>query len=401
MIRSQTNPQLTQLRADLPVTNHCSYLQTGSLGPLSRSVLQAIHEAEWLAAQEGPAAPDGLTPLITASEEARVALAHLLGVPSNELCWSLNTSTAMRMVLNSVQLTAADQLITTDQEHVATRSLYNGLRDALGIEIVVLSTAGHSADLLARLEAALRQPHAGRKIVLFSHVSCIDGRRLPVDEAVALTRQWDGISLIDSAQAVGQFPVDLATIGADFTIGSGHKWLLGPSGIGFIHVHPTRLGSFNPNWLPASNRQDASAAALGEAGTTDLAQRVGLQKAVERIAAIGPTTIETHCAALAEHLRMGLRQLPAVAVLGPQDPKQTTGLVGFTLQDWQMAESKAFVEQLYRDHRILIKYQPEKQGLRVSLAAFNTIDDVELLLQQLSFATHPPTQSGKRSCRIC
>ncbi|MEZ4730399.1 MAG: hypothetical protein R3E79_25000 [Caldilineaceae bacterium] len=127
MTQSPNHPMLVTLRAALPVTAHCTYFQTGSLGPLSRPVLQAMHEAEWLAAQEGPAAPDGLQPLVAASEGARVALARLLHVPATELAWSLNTSTAMRTVVHSLRLTSADQLITSDQEHVATRSLYHGL----------------------------------------------------------------------------------------------------------------------------------------------------------------------------------------------------------------------------------------------------------------------------------
>ena len=86
---------------------------------------------------------------------------------------------------------------------------------------------------------------------------------------------------------------------------------------------------------------------------------------------------------MAQRLRAGLAQLPAVSVLGPTDPTQTTGLLGFTVQGWQPGESKALVDQLYRDHRILIKYQPEEQGLRVSLAAFNTLDEVELLVGHL------------------
>lgn len=384
MTQSPNHPILTELRAALPVTERCTYLQTGSLGPLSRPVLQAVQEAEWLAAQEGPAAPDGLLPLVTASEAGRAALARLLNVPTAELAWALNTSIAMRTVIHSLRLTSADQLITCDQEHVATRSLYNGLRDELGLPVVVLSTAGQSGDLLTRLETALRQPTAGRKLVLLSHVSCIDGRRLPVQEAVALTRQWGGLSLIDGAQAVGQFPVDLTHLAADFYIGSGHKWLLGPSGIGYLHVHRERLAAFNPNWLPDADRCTPTAATLGEAGTTNLAQRAGLRVAVEQMLAIGLATVEAHCAALAQQLRTGLQQLPLVTLLGPVDPQQTTGLVGFTVHGWSADQCKALVERLYQERRLLIKYQPEQTGLRVSLAAFNTAEEVALLLQALA-----------------
>lgn len=373
---------LTALRNSLPVTERCIYLQTGSLGPLSRPTLQAIHDAEELAAREGPASPDGLTTLVQAADAARTALARLLNAPPDTVCWSLNTSTAMRTVIQSLSLTEADSLITSDQEHVATRSLYNGLGDALGLAVEIVSTAGDDGDFLERVEQSLRAGLPGRKIVLLSHVSCIDGRRLPVADAVALTRRYGGVSLIDGAQAVGQVPVDLGAIGADFYIGSCHKWLLGPSGVGYIHVRGERLAGFNPHWLPDADRAASTAARLGEVGTTNLAQRVGVGAALAQIETVGMGTV-AHCRQVAQHLRDGLRQFRPVRVLGPDDPARTTGLVGFTIHGWSADDCRALVERLYRQQRILIKFQPEHTGLRVSIAAFNTADEVDALLAAL------------------
>lgn len=380
---------LEQWRASLPVTEHCIYLQTGSLGPLSRPTLRAIQAAEELAAREGPAAPAGLLPLVAASDAARIALASLLHAPAHQLCWSLNTSTAMRTVIQSLRLTAADWLVTSDQEHVATRSLYHGLRDSSGLNVIVLSTEEGDANFLERLQAALQQPCAGRKLVLLSHVSCIDGRQLPVAEAVTLTRQLGGISFIDGAQAVGQIPVDVQALAADFYIGSCHKWLLGPSGMGYLHMHHDQLAAFNPNWLPDADRQQPSAALLGEAGTTNLAQRAGVRVAIEQMQMIGLATVATHCQTLAQALRAGLRALPGVTLLGPDDPARTTGLIGFTVHGWTATESKALVERLYQQKRILIKYQPEQMGLRVSLAGFNTSAEVAALLAALAEELEP------------
>lgn len=372
------------LRQALPVTERCVYLQTGSLGPLSRPVLQALAEAEGLAASEGPAAPGGLTPLVQASEQARTVLGELLTVPASELAWSLNTSTAMRTVIHSLQLTSGDRLITSDQEHVATRSLYNGLADEIDLPTVLVSSQDSDEAFLARLADALRQPSKGRKLVLLSHVSCIDGRILPVTEAVKLAHQWDALTLIDGAQAVGQIPVDVSAIGADFYIGSGHKWLLGPSGIGYIHINRNHLADFNPNWLPNKDRQHATAAALGEAGTTNLAQRAALHVALQTMQQIGMTNIASHCQQVTQQLRAGLQALPDVTLLGPAEPERTTGLVGFTISGYGVNECKQLVSRLYEEQRILIKYQPEQCGLRVSIAAFNTAGEVEQLLGALA-----------------
>lgn len=100
--------------------------------------------------------------------------------------------------------------------------------------------------------------------------------------------------------------------------------------------------------------------------------------------AIGVETVEAHCAVLAQQLRDGLRQMPGVTLLGPDDPAQTTGLIGFTVQSWRAEECKALVKRLYQANRILIKYQPEQTGLRVSLVAFNTAEEVDQLARQMA-----------------
>jgi selenocysteine lyase/cysteine desulfurase len=99
--------------------------------------------------------------------------------------------------------------------------------------------------------------------------------------------------------------------------------------------------------------------------------------------AIGLEHVADHCRALAARLRAGLRQFPNVTLLGPTDPARTTGLIGFTVQGWTADDCKALVARLYRQQRILIKYQPEHIGLRVSIAAFNTAEDVDKLLDAL------------------
>lgn len=374
---------VTALRRELPVTEQCVYLQTGTKGPILRSAWEAWRDAEWLAMREGPVSPVARSPMLEMSERARAALARLLGVPTSELCWSINTSTAMRTVFHGLRPGPNDTIITSDLEHAATRSLCQGLREDHGVELDVIAADGTDGAFLDQLESALKRAAGRRAIVLLSHVSCITGHRLPVAEAAAIARRHGGISVIDGAQAVGQFPVDLARIGADFYIASGHKWLLGPTGVGYVHVHADRLSAFNPNWVPAADRVQPTAAVLGEAGSVNWAQRAALRVAVERMLEIGVEAIEAHAASLALRLRRGLAALPGAAILGPDEPARTTGLISFTLADLDADACRALVDRLHRRHRVLIKFQPERTALRVSLAAFNTSDDVDALLDAL------------------
>jgi selenocysteine lyase/cysteine desulfurase len=370
----------------MPVTERCVYLQTGVKGPMSRTVYRALCDAHWLAASEGPAAPAGKLPLLDVSEQARGALANLLNTTARQLCWSSSTSAGIRTIMHGLKPNAGDILITSDLEHGSTRSLCAGLRDTCGVTVETVAAADSDEDFLSGLKDALDKTGGlarARRILLLSHVSCVDGRRMPVREAVQLTREAGGVSLIDGAQAVGQVPVDLQLIAPDFYVASGHKWLLGPAGVGYIFVREEQLSGFNPNWLSDAERANADAAKRGESGSVDYAGRVALLAAIEQTTRIGVDNIASHIAFLGRRLREGLRTLPDVQLLGPDDPQHTTGLVGFTVANHDAHALNQVVDRLYREHRIAIKYQPEKAALRVSLAAFNTADEVDLLLNAL------------------
>lgn len=383
---SPSNSALASLRADMPVVERCVYLQTGTKGPISTTVWRAICDAQWLAASEGPAAPAGKKPLVEASEATRAALAQLFNISPRQLCWSANTSTAMRTVMHALGPNADDTLITSDLEHLSTYSLCTGLRNACNLNVKIITAAGTDDQFLAALEDAFQKPvnnPQARRILILSHVSCLDGRRLPIKQAVELTRKAGGISLIDGAQAVGQLSVDLQWLDADFYIASSHKWLLGPAGVGYIHVHPNQIDSFNPCWLPDDDRADADAAKRGEAGSVNYADRIGLHAAIGQISAIGIDNIATHIASLSKRLREGLHVLPGAHILGPDDPSRTTGLIAFTLTNHDADALRQIVDELYEQHRIAIKFQVDMTALRISLAAFNTPQEVDTLLRAL------------------
>src|SRR5690606_7557799 len=74
------------------------------------------------------------------------------------------------------------------------------------------------------------------RLIFVSHVSYKSGALLPLDEWVALAKQRGILIGADGAQAVGQLPVDLRTLGVDFYALPGQKWLLGPDGTGALYV---------------------------------------------------------------------------------------------------------------------------------------------------------------------
>ncbi|MFQ5858355.1 MAG: aminotransferase class V-fold PLP-dependent enzyme [Anaerolineae bacterium] len=392
-------------RAEFPLLQKVSYFQTGSVAPLSNTVREAvIHtlDAEGDAGLTSPRLLENLGPQI---EATRAHLAAFLGVSSTELGWTNNATMAIHYVIGSIQWQPDDVLVTSSTEHISTRTLQQGLAQRRGVRNVIVPVEEGDQPFLRSLEQTLDREHQTR-LLLLSHVSCLDGRRLPVAEATRLAHAHGVPVLVDGAQAVGQFPVNISDVGCDFYAGSARKWLLGPAGLGFLYVTQARLDRFFPDFVmapgdtpPESQEEQAdslSVARRTEIGTQSLATRAGLDAALTLLETVGLTTIERYVARLSAHLRTGLQALPGISILTPLGNQQSSGITSFTLPDNDLDHVQHAVSELGERARVVVKVQLEFPAVRVSIAAFNTQDDVERLLQGLSSLLARPHIWGKR-----
>ena len=382
---------LDSLRADFPLLRDVTYLQTGSHAPLSRRVQEAMGRAQEIEGTSGVSGKWGTKALHEESEQVRTRFAGFLGVTAKELGWANNTTTAIRYAISSLTWQTGDAILWSSAEHASSRQLQQALAQRRGVRNIILPVEQGDERFLSELETALQREDKARLLFL-SHVSCQDGRRLPVREATHLAHSHNVPVLVDGAQAVGQFPFNIGELGCDFYAGSAHKWVFGPAGLGFLVVARGRLGSFYPDFAMAP--QDAkcyvgwndpdSVGGRIEQGTLSVAPRAGLDAMLHRLQAIGLVTIERYVADLSAYLRSGLQALPGVSILTPRGEDQSSGITTITLPDRCLEEANRVVMGLWETRRVVTKVQPEYPGIRVSVAAFNTMEDIERLLDGLA-----------------
>lgn len=390
------NFSLSQLRADVPLTSEYIYLNSCTFGPVLRSVQRCMADAlreenEEIIAVRGKEA--GVR-FYERAEKARKSVAELLGVSVSDVAWVYNTTTASRLAIMSIDWRAGDKLAVTDVEHLSTHQAARGLAQARGVEVTVVPTAepGESSYrgpdyFLEKLDQTLKPTH---RLQVMSHVSNIDGRRLPVAEATRLARSRGVKTLVDGAQSIGMFGVDANEIGAEFFSGSVHKWLMGPPGIGFLVVSDEGRKDYNPFCLPlpmgAGGGIDGSlmaAGALNELGTQNYALRIGAGACVETAQGIGLEKIEEQCRSLTERLRAGLHCLPGIRVASPGTWEHSSSVTTIQLHDGTPQRCLQLIERLLDEYRIVVKYRPEICGVRIGVAAFNTVEEIEQLLTAL------------------
>ena len=139
------------------------------------------------------------------------------------------------------------------------------------------------------------------KLVSFTQMSNVLGTINPAKEIVSMAHEAGAITLIDGAQSVPHFPVNVQDLGADFLAFSAHK-ICGPTGIGVLYgkfellnrmppflgggemIKRVLLRSFVPNEVPHKF----------EAGTPAIAEAIGLHAALDYVDAIGMDQIAAH-----------------------------------------------------------------------------------------------------------
>lgn len=380
-----------QLREDLPLTRRLAYFQTGSYGPTPDSVLKVVAETMAFQSRHGSASPEVTGVLLDREQRVRKQLADFLGVRPEHLAWTSNTSQAMQRVLRSVDWRSGDQIVVSSAEHVSTQDACRALERRRGVVVRTFPAEAGDDALLSGLEAALTDRV---RLVCLSHVSTLDGRKLPAREAAGLVRSRGVPLMLDGAQAVGQFPVEIPALGCDYYIASGHKWLLGPLGVGFLWVSPDRLDQFRPDfipdvstWLkPGDPPPPVTAALRSELGTHNCALQIGLGRALKIMEALGPDRIEQYVRELVQLLFRELEARPGIRIVTPTEPGLASGIVALELKDLGEAELRKLIEDLL-EQGIVVKYQPEWPALRVSVAAFNTREEIHRLLDALDTVT--------------
>ena len=232
------------------------------------------------------------------------------------------------------------------------------------------------------------------RVVSVSHVTCTTGYVLPIMRIARLCRARGIFSVVDGAQAVGMIPVNLHHLDCDFYATSGHKWLLGPKGTGFLYVRRDLLGSWRPRWVGAYSDQTFDLdkgvfetlpeARATEYGTRNTALILGLGAAIDFVNVVGIDRAAARGRALARRLAEGLRPIDGVHILTPDSPHSAASITTLRLPSGRM-DPWQWCNTLKRDFRIRVRPVGEHRlnGVRVSMHLFNTVGEIDHLVSAL------------------
>ena len=342
-----------------------------------------------------------------AYEEARDTVADFIGAPSSEnIVFVRGTTEAINLVAHawgSKHLQPGDEIVITHLEHHANIVPWQLISQKTGA-ILKVAPIDDAGNLLLNEFEQLLGPRT--KLVAASHVSNALGTVVPVDKVVELGHRYGARVLIDGAQSVQHIPTDVAELGADFYVFSGHK-IYGPTGIGALYGTEEALTE-TPPWqggghmiadvtLERSLYQGPPT--KFEAGTGNIADAVGLTEALRYVQRLGIERIAAYEHALLEYATPRLADIPGVRLVGTAEEKAS--VLSFVLAGHEPLE----VGKALNAEGIAVRAghhcaQPALRRLgleatvRPSFSFYNTHDEIDVFLRAVRRIAEGGTNVG-------
>ena len=325
-------------RQDFPGVRDWHYLDTAATAQKPQVVLDAMMRAggeDYATVHRGVYARSAN--MTVAFEAARDRVARFIGAASpNEIVFVRGATEGINLVAQSwgpANLKTGDRIMLSQLEHHSNIVPWQMLAEKVGAEIDVCPLTADGLIDLDWLEANLTDKH---KLVAFAHVSNVLGSILGAKRAAKAAHAVGAKLLLDGCQAAPRMRLNMAELGCDFYVLSGHK-LYGPTGVGVLWASAETLDAMPP-WQGGGAMIDrvtfekttyAPAPSRFEAGTPMIIEVIGLHAAIDFVDAIGPEAIFAHESALAAQTREALRSVNSITLYGPE---KSAGIVSFSME---------------------------------------------------------------------
>ena len=365
-------------KADFLIRDDIIFFNHGSFGASPRPVFERYQA--WQRELEAQPVEFLLRRRPALMADARAIIADYVNVPAAEIVFVANATAGLNIALRSLRLRSGDEILTTDHEYGAVNRLLAFVAAKTGTRIRQHRVRLPYESDEAFTEAFFADSSQQTKAIVISHITSPTALIFPVELICARARELGILTIIDGAHAPGQLPLDLAAVGADIYSGNFHKWLCAPKGSAFLHARREHHDWIDPlvvshGWVEGSGLVERNE----WSGTRDIAPYLTVPAAIEYQRVHDWERVRADCHALAARAQ---KELCERYGLPPLSRDQFAQMVTIPLPHCDAAAVK---ERLYAEHRIEVPLGElaGQCGIRISVQAYNTAEDLERLLEAL------------------
>lgn len=298
-----------------------AYLAHAAVAPVSTLVKEAVSRLLASYAAQGNGA---FFEWMEQREKLREKLGRLIGAKGEDIALSSGTSRGLTDIALSLPWRTGDKVVLFDREFPANVCPWQRAAELFGLELAFVDTSRAIADtegVLEQVETVLR---GGARLVAVSAVQFQTGLRMPLAGLGRLCARYGAELCVDAIQACGVIPLNVEQLGIDYLVTGGHKWLLGPEGVGFVYARAERARALVPRtsgWLSHEDGTSFLFAGKGhlrydrpikqsiqmlEGGSCSALGFAALEAGIEPLLALTPAAILAHVGAYLDPLERGL-----------------------------------------------------------------------------------------------
>jgi cysteine desulfurase/selenocysteine lyase len=338
-----------------------------------------------------------------AIESARAVVANFLGAAVDEIVFTKHSTEALNLLAYSIgnspvgnkfHLKAGDEIVVSEMEHHANLIPWQELAKRTGAVLKWFEVTPDGRLDLSNIDSVITNR---TKIVSLTHQSNVLGTINPLTELVKRTHEVGAIFILDACQSVPHMSVNVATLGIDFLVFSGHK-AVGPTGVGVLWGRAKLLEELPPflfggSMIESVTMTDATWAPAPrkfEPGVPNMAQIVGLGAALNYLTAIGMQDIHNHEIEITRYAISKLQEVQELKIIGPADMNLRGGAVSFTLGEIHPHDLGQFLDNsgvAVRTGHHCAWPLTRKMGVpattRASFYLYNTTADIDTLVDSV------------------
>lgn len=330
-------------------------------------------------------------------EDARIRIANFINAPdARQVIFTRNTTESINLVAQTwgrKNLRAGDVIILTEMEHHSNLVPWQLLAAELDLQLEFVPVSDNGLLDLEEYEKLLGM---GPRLVAFTQMSNVLGTINPAEEMISQAHAAGALVLIDGAQSVPHFAVDVQALDADFLVFSGHK-MCGPTGVGVLYgrrnlleemppflgggdmIKKVELRTFTANTIPHKF----------EAGTPAIAEVIGFGAAVDYLEQVGMERIADQEQVVVNYAIERLTEVPGVEVYGPEG-KERGGVTSFNLEGVHAHDVAQILDgdgiAVRAGHHCAMPLH-DKLGIpastRASYYLYNSVTDVDRLVDSI------------------
>jgi cysteine desulfurase family protein len=269
------------------------------------------------------------------------------GNDPNRLCFSYNSTDALNLIIFGI-LQQGDHAVTTTLEHNSVLRPLHHQNKLNGVEVDYVPFDKNGFVDPDEIKAKIK---SNTRLVILNHASNVIGTVQPLEAIGRICREHEVVFAIDASQSAGKVPIDIERMHIDVVAFTGHKSLLGPTGIGGLYVREgieirhTRAGGTG---VRSADRMHLDEYPYRlEYGTGNIVGIAGLHAGLKWIEEKGMEQIHHHEMALTRKLRDGLRETDGILLYGQNDLADHIAVLSFNIDGMEALDTGTLLDGEY------------------------------------------------------